>query len=130
MPKDQLNRITIQNKKLDDIIKECGGNYEGTDPIQDRKRIYEAAASKALKIKKIKGSHPHKYEFKSQQEIKDEQEEYHAFDKFGPGIKSYFQLQKMIMFCMLMFTVLFTPVIVIYKSGNFYDEQTMNYKTV
>jgi len=33
MPKDQLNRITIQNKKLDDIIKECGGNYEGTDPI-------------------------------------------------------------------------------------------------
>jgi hypothetical protein len=31
---------------------------------------------------------------------------------------------------MLMMTILFTPVIAIYKSGNFYGENTVNYNTV
>lgn len=51
MPEDQLKRIEKQNEKLDEIIKEFGGDYQGTDPIEDRKRIYVAAASKELNVK-------------------------------------------------------------------------------
>ena len=36
----------------------------------------------------------------------------------------------MIMLCMLMFTILFTPVIAIYKGGGFYGDETANYGTV
>ena len=57
-------------------------------------------------------------------------EEFSPFDKFGPGIKAYFQLQKMIMICMFMMTLYFIPIIAMYKRGGFYSEETINYDTI
>ena len=88
MPDDQVSILKAQDDKLNEIINEFGGNYQGTDPIKDRMRIYEQQSAKALKMKKNKETG--RYEIKSQQEIKEDLEEFSPFDKFGPGIKAYF----------------------------------------
>jgi len=112
-----LNKIKVMDKRLEDICDYYGKQYEGTDPIEDSQVINEQEKLKDLGVYKTPDMiHYQKLEVGKQPD---------PFDVFGHGIKSYFRMMEMLMFVMVLISILFIPVFMMYRNGGAYREDDM-----
>ena len=83
-------------------MKEFDKHYQGTDPIEDQKKIYRK-----------------KVELKEKQALKEKD----VMDVFGHGIKTYLRTLRFIMYAVISLIVLHIPTYYIYNQGGEYKDQ-------
>ena len=102
LPKDISDKIIEEDKILNRIIEECGGEYTGTDPLVDAKRVKREQVFKGHKARK--------------QDV---------FDQFGHGVTSYFRFLRTLIITFTAISIFVIPTIYQYGKGHTFESNVL-----
>ena len=91
LPKDLRKIIKTENEQMDHILNDFGYKYEGTEVMEDAKRIRRADVLEYL----------------------DDDED--PFEKLGHGVMSYFRMMESVVCSFLIFSILAIPLLTYYS---------------
>lgn len=113
MPQSYREKLEMEDRNLNKILKYYGSEYIGTDSIKDQTYLYEEARKKEYSIQLQNGIlKKEKVGAESKQD---------PYDVFGHGVQAYFRMLKMHIFAFFVISICFVPTMNIYSQGGAFD---------